>query len=246
MTTALAYQNLELRAVDQVRPDQLAEAGDVETALALARTFARLAARRGRELIEARFWLGGSIARAESLSGRGDAFYATWSKTVGCSEAILRASVALWDVFDGSAGPAEAYERLARWVGQRLATDGGVTWRAVEPFLRHNSDRIKTARMLRRHRHELEVLEEQGADVSGVETPALKAVAPPIVDRKPAQTAPASQTRPCRVHRSSPLGRRVLEALEVLRESPQAGEITVQRVRLGGHWYQLKLTLQPE
>lgn len=61
----------------------------------------RTARQRGRDLIEAHFWLGGAIAKAESLSQWGDRFFQKLDDQAGVSPFVARRAMRLWDLFDG-------------------------------------------------------------------------------------------------------------------------------------------------
>lgn len=61
----------------------------------------KTANQKGRELIEARFWLGGGVAAAHKYSEWGDNYLGKLSGDTGISDTILRDSMRLWDVFGG-------------------------------------------------------------------------------------------------------------------------------------------------
>lgn len=89
VTSAQSYES-ELAGVDSW-----------ESGIKLVAKSNRTVRQRGRELIEANFWLGGAIAKAESYSEWGDAFFATLEKDAGISSSIARRSMRLWDLFGG-------------------------------------------------------------------------------------------------------------------------------------------------
>lgn len=96
--------------------------------------------RKAASLAESVFLLGAAVARAESLSSYGDAFYAVLSDDLGVSARLLRRAVKWYDL-------CADYDGLQRLI----AGDDDLSMRSMAALISENSGRVERQREHRRY-----------------------------------------------------------------------------------------------
>lgn len=98
--------------------------------------------RKASELAEELFWLGASIAKAESLSQHGDAVFGQLSEETGASSYLLRRALAWYDLHRGDD------EALRTWLKSH---DDHLLSKDIRSIIQVNAGRIQKARADRRY-----------------------------------------------------------------------------------------------
>lgn len=203
----------------------------------LAGEFHRTALQKGRELIEARFWLGGAVARAHSFSEWGDNYFGELSKKTGIGDQTLRHSMRLYDMFGGNV------VHLHHWVSEFISKYGNVLWGDVDDLLRANPDRIHAGGLARKIRTNAESMEpgvySHPAFVDLAERAEKKLDKMPIVIHRPARADKADR---------QPVERltSIADAKTILFEEPDHEPVPILRVLLDGVPYIMSVFMQKE
>lgn len=102
--------------------------------------FNQLGVRKAEEFCRTRYWLGGAVRKAHSLSRSGDGTMEKLSRDTGVSIPILMGSLRLYDLCDGR------IERLEGIIQNVIDIKGKIGWGDVEAILRANEEVLRSNR----------------------------------------------------------------------------------------------------